>query len=136
MAWDPGHELHLFKAADGTWRHKMPDDPRVTRAGRLLRRTSVDEWPQLINVIRGQMSLVGPRPELPNIVKTYEPWQHLRHLVRPGMTGWWQVQGRSDLPMHEHTELDLYYVKHVSFRLDLQITARTVGVVLRGLGAF
>jgi len=136
MAWDPDNEVHLFKVADGSWQHKIPDDPRVTRAGKFLRRASIDEWPQLINVIRGDMSVVGPRPELPNIVRTYEPWQHSRHLVRPGMTGWWQIQGRSEQPMHEHTDLDLYYVEHLSFRLDLQIVARTVRVVVSGFGAF
>lgn len=137
MTWDPAQpELRMFVGADGRLRHKINRDPRVTRVGKLLRRTSIDEWPQLINVVRGQMSLVGPRPELPQIVMRYEPWQHQRHLVRPGMTGWWQVQGRSDLPMHEHTDLDIYYIKHLTFRLDLRIVARTVLVVLRGFGAF
>ncbi|MGH2533343.1 MAG: sugar transferase [Thermomicrobiales bacterium] len=136
MTWEPHQELRLFMGADGRLRHKVNGDPRVTRVGKVLRRTSIDEWPQFVNVVRGNMSLVGPRPELPQIVMRYEPWQHQRHLVRPGMTGWWQVQGRGDLPMHEHTDLDLYYVKHLSFRLDMRIAARTVRVVLRGFGAF
>ena len=131
-----GAGLRLVKGADGRWRHKTPDDPRITRVGRFLRRTSLDELPQLINVLRGEMSLVGPRPELPEIVGRYEAWQHRRHLVRPGVTGWWQVQGRSDLPMHEHTDLDLYYVEHLSPKLDAQILLRTIRVVLSGLGAF
>ena len=122
--------------ADGRIRHKVRNDPRVTRVGRFLRRTSLDELPQLINVLRGEMSLVGPRPELPGIVAGYAPWQHQRHLVRPGITGWWQIQGRSELPMHEHTELDLHYVQHVSLGLDLLIMRKTIRVALSGHGAF
>ena len=122
--------------SDGRVPHKMRNDPRVTRVGRFLRRTSLDELPQLINVVRGEMSLVGPRPELPQIVSEYAPWQHQRHLVRPGITGWWQIRGRSELPMHEHTELDIHYVEHISFRLDLYILWRTLGVVFSGHGAF
>ena len=115
---------------------KARNDPRVTRVGRLLRRTSLDELPQLFNVLRGDMSLVGPRPELPEIVATYEPWQHDRHRVLPGLSGWWQIHGRSDKPMHQHTELDIYYVRHVSFLLDVYILLRTLVVVLAGRGAF
>lgn len=134
---DSGPESFLLlKDQDGQWRHKLRHDPRITRVGRLLRRTSVDELPQLANILLGHMSLVGPRPELPQIVHRYEPWQHVRHLVRPGLTGWWQVSGRSDRPMHEHTDLDLYYVEHLSVWLDLKILIRTVKVVLKGLGAF
>lgn len=117
-------------------RHKSEGDPRVTRVGRFLRRTSVDELPQLLNVLRGDMSLVGPRPELASIVANYEDWQHLRHLVRPGITGWWQINGRSSKPMHENTELDIYYVEHVSLGLDIRIVARTLRAVARGAGAF
>jgi exopolysaccharide biosynthesis polyprenyl glycosylphosphotransferase len=116
--------------------HKTPNDPRVTRLGRFLRRTSIDELPQLLNVLRGEMSLVGPRPELPMIVSRYAPWQHQRHLVLPGMTGWWQIQGRSGLPMHEHTKLDIYYINHVSFWLDIYIMLYTIKVVLFRSGAF
>ncbi len=115
---------------------KVPDDPRVTRVGRWLRRTSLDELPQLWNVLRGEMSIVGPRPEQPFIVETYEPWQHRRTHIRPGMTGWWQVNGRSEQPMHRHTEYDLYYVENYSLLLDLRILARTLGAVLRGRGAY
>jgi len=116
--------------------HKTPHDPRVTRFGRFLRRTSIDELPQLINVLRGEMSLVGPRPELPIIVSRYAAWQQQRHLVRPGMTGWWQIQGRGDLLMHENTKLDIYYINHLSFWLDLYILLRTIRVVLFQSGAF
>lgn len=117
-------------------RHKTRNDPRVTRIGRLLRRTSLDELPQLWNIVRGEMSFIGPRPELPSIVAGYQPWQHQRHYVRPGLSGWWQVQGRSDRPMHENTELDLYYVAHQSPLLDLEILLRTFLVLIRGSGAF
>src|SRR5215208_1195012 len=93
--------------------HKL-DDERVTPVGRLLRRTSIDELPQLFNVIRGEMSLVGPRPELPWLVESYEPWQRKRFAVPQGITGWWQVNGRSENPMHLHTDQDLYYIQHYS----------------------
>jgi exopolysaccharide biosynthesis polyprenyl glycosylphosphotransferase len=115
---------------------KRPDDPRVTRVGRVLRRTSLDELPQLWNVLMGEMSLVGPRPELPAIVETYEPWQLKRFVVPPGMTGWWQVNGRSEAAMQHNTEIDLYYVQNYSILLDLQILARTLGAVIRGKGAY
>lgn len=115
---------------------KRLDDPRITRLGRFLRRTSLDELPQLFNVIRGEMSLVGPRPELPLLVQHYESWQRQRFAVPPGMTGWWQVSGRSEHMMHLHTEDDLYYVRNYSLLLDLRILWRTIGTVLRGKGAF
>lgn len=116
--------------------YKVPDDPRVTRVGRWLRRTSLDELPNLVNVLRGEMSLVGPRPEQPFIVAGYEPWQHRRTAIRPGMTGWWQINGRGDLPMHQHTDFDLYYVENYSLLLDLRILGRTVGAVIAGRGAY
>ena len=116
--------------------HKSPDDPRITAIGRRLRRTCLDELPQLWNVLMGEMSLVGPRPEIPNIVASYAPWQHLRHAVRPGLTGWWQVNRRDGRPMHAATELDLYYVEHQSLSLDLQILSRTVGAIIDGSGVF
>jgi exopolysaccharide biosynthesis polyprenyl glycosylphosphotransferase len=115
---------------------KRPSDPRVTRLGRFLRRTSIDELPQLWNVLRGEMSMVGPRPELPAIVEQYEPWQRKRFLVPPGMTGWWQVNGRAERSMHLNTEIDLYYVQNYSILLDLEILARTLGAVIRGRGAY
>ena len=116
--------------------HKTASDPRVTRIGRVLRRSSIDELPQLFNVLRGQMSLIGPRPELPTIVDAYEQWQHQRHLVRPGITGWWQTHGRSDRMMHEHTELDIYYVEHISFGTDIRILLGTLRAVVQRSGAF
>jgi exopolysaccharide biosynthesis polyprenyl glycosylphosphotransferase len=115
---------------------KRPHDPRVTPLGAYLRRASLDELPQLVNVLRGEMSLVGPRPELPWIVERYEPWQHARHVVPPGMTGWWQVNGRSERPLHLNTRLDLFYIQNFSVLLDLRILARTVGAIIRGRGAY
>ncbi len=116
--------------------HKRRDDPRVTRLGRFLRRYSLDELPQLINVLKGEMSLVGPRPELPWLVDRYESWQRRRFAVPPGMTGWWQVNGRSDRPMHLHVEDDLYYIRNYSLWLDVLILLKTVPAVLSGRGAF
>jgi exopolysaccharide biosynthesis polyprenyl glycosylphosphotransferase len=115
---------------------KVPDDPRVTRAGRILRRTSLDELPNLFNVIKGEMSLVGPRPEVWSIAEDYEPWQRGRLAVPPGITGWWQVSGRSELPMHLNTQYDLYYVHNYSMWLDLKILLKTIGAVLKGKGAY
>ena len=116
--------------------HKPAADPRITRIGRILRRTSLDELPQFFNVLKGEMTLVGPRPELPAIVELYEPWQRQRFTVPPGITGWWQVSGRSEKLMHLNTEDDLYYIKNYSLFLDLQILVKTVWVVFRGEGAW
>jgi exopolysaccharide biosynthesis polyprenyl glycosylphosphotransferase len=121
---------------DGNLIHKTRDDPRVTRMGRLLRRFSLDELPQLLNILAGTMSLVGPRPEMPYLVERYQPWQRKRFAVPPGLTGWWQVNGRSDKPMHLHTEDDLYYIQNYSIWLDLQIIVRTIWVVLVGRGSY
>ncbi|MFN2167252.1 MAG: sugar transferase, partial [Anaerolineae bacterium] len=115
---------------------KSPNDPRITRVGRVIRRTSLDELPQLFNVLGGEMSLVGPRPELPLLVEHYENWQRRRFAVPPGITGWWQINGRSERMMHLHTEDDLYYIQNYSPLLDIQILWRTIGVVVRGRGAY
>ena len=114
---------------------KMSDDPRVTRVGRLLRKFSIDELPQLIAVFRGEMSMVGPRPALPDEVDQWEPELRDRLRVLPGLTGMWQVSGRSGSTFEQYKRLDLYYVDNWSLVHDLRICARTVGVVLTGRGA-
>jgi exopolysaccharide biosynthesis polyprenyl glycosylphosphotransferase len=111
-------------------------DPRITPFGRWLRATSIDELPQLWNVLRGEMSLVGPRPEMPFIVARYDAWQRRRLGVKPGITGLWQILGRKDLPMHENLQYDFYYIRNRSLALDLSILVRTVGAVLSRRGAF
>jgi len=124
------------QTADGKILHKRAGDPRVTRIGRFLRRYSLDELPQLWHVLVGEMSLVGPRPELPWLVDRYDSWQRKRFSVPQGITGWWQINGRSDKPMHLSTEDDLYYVYHYSLWLDIRILLMTPLVVIRGTGAF
>lgn len=121
---------------DGSIIHKMENDPRVTRVGKFIRRTSLDELPQLFNVLKGDMSLVGPRPELPWLVEKYEPWQRVRFAVPQGITGWWQVNGRSDKPLHLNTSEDLYYIQNYSIWMDFLILLKTPLVVLRGKGAY
>ena len=110
--------------------HKRDDDPRHTPLGRFLRRSSLDELPQLWNVIRGDMSLVGPRPELPHIVDRYEPWQHERHQVKPGITGFWQLSGRAGGLAYEGVEFDIDYLQALSLRTDLGVLLRTVPVAI------
>jgi lipopolysaccharide/colanic/teichoic acid biosynthesis glycosyltransferase len=105
------------RQARGWQDSKVRDDPRITRVGRILRRTSLDELPQLFNVLKGEMSLVGPRPEQVFIVEQCEPWQRRRLFVPPGITGWWQISGRSDLPMHLNTRCDLFYIRNYSLLL-------------------
>jgi exopolysaccharide biosynthesis polyprenyl glycosylphosphotransferase len=122
-------------AADGLL-FKMRDDPRITRIGRTLRRVSLDELPQLINVLTGSMSLVGPRPPLPREVAQYGDDLRRRLLVRPGLTGLWQVSGRSDLSWEESVRLDLHYVENWSLATDLFIICKTFRAVIRSAGAY
>jgi len=110
------------------------DDPRVTRVGRLLRRTSLDEIPNLVNVLRGEMAIVGPRPTIPAQVVDYTPRQHRRHEVRPGLTGWAQVKGRAGIPWEERIELDVEYVERRSLALDLRILVQTAWLLVTGHG--
>jgi lipopolysaccharide/colanic/teichoic acid biosynthesis glycosyltransferase len=114
----------------------MKDDPRVTSVGRFLRRYSLDELPQLINVLRGEMSLIGPRPPLRTEVEDYEDHVHRRFLVKPGITGLWQVNGRSNLSWEESVRLDLYYVENWTLTGDLVILFRTAQAVLGRDGAY
>ncbi len=119
-----------FDGVDRRVNHKSPDDPRHVPLGRFLRKWSLDEIPQFWNVALGDMSLVGPRPELPHVVARYEDWQHRRHEVKPGITGLWQVSERGDVPMHEATDVDIDYVESVSLACDLRILALTIPAAL------
>ncbi len=116
--------------------YKIKDDPRVTRVGKWLRKYSLDELPQVFNVIKGEMSVVGPRPEQPFITKLYDHWQWQRVSVPPGITGWWQVSGRADLPMHLNTEYDVHYVRNYSILFDLKILIKTIVAVIKAKGAY
>lgn len=138
MVTDAEEQLDgLLSFSDGNGRmFKMREDPRVTRVGAFLRRHSLDELPQLWNVLRGDMSLVGPRPPLSSEVETYEQWDQRRLLVKPGITGLWQVSGRSDLSWEDSVRLDLYYVENWSLTGDLVILWRTLRAVLRSHGAY
>jgi exopolysaccharide biosynthesis polyprenyl glycosylphosphotransferase len=115
---------------------KLRDDPRRTRVGRFLRRFSLDELPQIWNVLTGEMSIVGPRPNLPSEVEQYQEWHKKRLLVSPGITGLWQVSGRSDLTFDEMALLDVYYVENWNVLSDLSIMLRTIPAVLRARGAY
>lgn len=110
--------------------HKSNDDPRHVPYGRFLRKWSLDEIPQFWNIAFGDMAVVGPRPELPQIVAGYDDWQHRRHEVKPGLTGLWQVTARGDIPMHEGTAIDIDYVEHVTFKSDMWILVNTPAAVL------
>ncbi len=125
------HDVDLYAVAP-----KHGEDPRITSTGRWLRSTSLDELPQLLNVLKGEMSFVGPRPEMPFIVDRYDEWQRRRLAVLPGITGLWQILGRKDLPMHENLQYDFYYIRNRSLSLDASILLRTAGAVLSRRGAF
>ncbi len=126
--------LHLNQAQGPAF--KLHNDPRVTRVGRWLRKLSLDELPQLLHVLQGHMSLVGPRPPFPEEVERYEPWMLRRLSVRPGLTCLWQIRGRSDLNFEEWMRLDIEYVDRLSFWLDLRILALTVPAVISARGAY
>jgi exopolysaccharide biosynthesis polyprenyl glycosylphosphotransferase len=128
-------DLASRNEADGPL-FKLRDDPRITRVGRLLRRYSLDELPQLLNVLKGEMSLVGPRPPLPAEVARYEDWQLDRLEVRPGITGLWQVSGRSELSFDEYVRLDLFYIENWSMLYDLFVVAKTISILVMSRGAY
>lgn len=128
-------ELNHLNELDGPV-FKVRADPRVTRVGRLLRRSSLDELPQLINVLRGEMSMVGPRPATPDEVAQYSPNDMIRLAVKPGLTCWWQVRGRSTVDFDTWMDFDREYVYGLSFWVDMQILVRTVGAVIGGRGAY
>jgi len=133
-------ELWKFRSmrADAPPYERSPastSDPRLTRLGRGLRRLSIDELPQLVNVLKGEMSLVGPRPEMPFIVEKYGALERQRLRVKPGITGLWQISPARAMPIHENVEYDLFYIEHSSFFLDCSILLRTITAVVRGIGA-
>jgi exopolysaccharide biosynthesis polyprenyl glycosylphosphotransferase len=132
------YKLRTLHADAGAYEEapRGASDPRITRYGRWLRATSIDELPQLWNVLRGEMSIVGPRPEMPFVVERYDAWQRRRLTVKPGITGLWQILGRKDLPMHENLQYDFYYIRNRSLALDASILLRTVGAVWSRRGAF
>jgi lipopolysaccharide/colanic/teichoic acid biosynthesis glycosyltransferase len=134
-AEDEKEQLMDRNEADGVF-FKIRDDPRVTAVGRFLRRSSIDELPQFINVLMGHMSVVGPRPAPPSEVQRYQPWHKRRLEVAPGITGLWQVSGRSELTFDEMVLLDLYYIENWSPIMDLQIMLRTVPQMILGDGAY
>ena len=105
----------------------------ITRVGRILRRSGLDELPQLWNVVRGEMAMIGPRPEQAELIHLYQPWQHQRHLVRPGITGWWQVHHRDGVPLHHNVEKDLHYIRHQGPWIDLLIVASTFKMLMTAL---
>jgi lipopolysaccharide/colanic/teichoic acid biosynthesis glycosyltransferase len=135
-----GHEFDVLKLRTmvdgaesiGAGLKIAAEDPRITRVGAFLRRTSIDELPNLVNVLRGEMSLIGPRPTLPVQVEQYTERQRGRLAIKPGITGWAQVNGRASLPWPERIELDLYYIEHRSVALDIEILRRTAASVLGG----
>jgi lipopolysaccharide/colanic/teichoic acid biosynthesis glycosyltransferase len=131
-----GKELRLRDERNDRKIYKMPDDPRITPIGRVLRRTSLDELPQLFNVLKGDMSLVGPRPPIAYELTIYKEWHKRRLKAKPGITGLWQVSGRSSVPFHDMVLLDLYYINRWNLSLDIEIILKTIPVVLCGKGAY
>ncbi len=133
---DKEHEKLIRETGIDGRHFKMKDDPRITRVGKWLRRLSIDEWPNFINIMRGEMSLIGPRAPTPKEVAQYEPWQRQRLNTLPGLSGLWQVSGRSNVPFEEMCLLDIYYIEHWSIGLDIQIMLRTIPHVLFAKGAY
>lgn len=132
-------ELYKYEYTEkeiASMKFKITDDPRITKFGRYLRITSLDEFPNLINVVKGEMNLVGPRPEIPEMIKYYKPWQLEKFSVKPGITGLAQVNGRGLLTIQQTIDYDLKYIKEKNIWLDIVILWKTTGVVLRSLGAF
>ena len=115
--------------------YKLKDDPRITKIGKFLRRTSLDELPQLINILKGDMSIVGPRPVVDEELNWYGDKKDKLLSVKPGLTGWWAVNGRSNVPYPERGDLELYYVDHISFALDVKIILKTLGAIIKKDGA-
>lgn len=143
MRHNAGDELHkeyfftMVRSGKSNGKvYKLVDDPRITPVGRVLRRLSLDELPQFINVLKGEMSLIGPRPPIPYETEVYKPWHWERFQVKPGLTGLWQVSGRNLLPFEKQMELDIRYVREWSWALDLMILVKTPFVVLTGEGAY
>jgi lipopolysaccharide/colanic/teichoic acid biosynthesis glycosyltransferase len=129
-------EKHPEKKEELERTYKIVDDPRITRIGNFLRKFSLDEFPQLINVLRGEMSLVGPRMISPPEMEMYQQWGMNLLTVRPGITGMWQVSGRSDVSYEERVRMDMNYIRNWTIWLDLQLLIRTIPAVLRGKGAY
>lgn len=117
-------------------KRKLKNDPRITKIGKILRKTSLDELPQFINVIKGEMSIVGPRPYLPSEIKDIQDYSHIILSVPPGITGLWQINGRSNTTFQERVELDCQYVNNFNLSLDIKIILKTIKVVLKGEGAY
>jgi lipopolysaccharide/colanic/teichoic acid biosynthesis glycosyltransferase len=134
MRPDRRHGVGDYVGTDRRHNHKSPHDPRHTRLGRVIRKSSLDELPQLINVLKGEMSLVGPRPELVTVATRHDLIDHPRHRVRPGITGLWQVSPARSALLHEDMQLDIGYVSRVTFLGDLRILLRTIPAVIRARG--